>query len=212
MNSADNMRLENKPLILIVDDILNNLQIIGNTLIDEGYEISMATGGAQALEMIETVLPDLILLDIMMPEMDGFEVCRKLKEDETTREIPVIFLTAKNETEDIIKGFEVGGIDYIVKPFNSAELLARVNTYLELKRSKELFNQINIKLRRLNEEKKQASLKLKEPADQLLTLLSDLGTNLDDFSRDDILNKINMARKFAHEINQQLDISVNAEN
>jgi DNA-binding response OmpR family regulator len=180
MVNKETSGFEDKPLVLIVDDILNNLQIIGNTLIDEGYEISMATNGTQALAMVDTVLPDLILLDVMMPDMDGFEVCRILKENEITKDIPVIFLTAKNETEDIVKGFEAGGIDYIVKPFNSSELLARVNTYVELKRSKELFNQINIKLRRLHEEKTKNSEEIKIPALNLVAILKDIQTSNSD--------------------------------
>ncbi len=121
--------------ILIVDDVPINLQVLVNILREKSYKISVATSGEKALEMVERFLPDLILLDVMMPEMDGFEVCQKLKEDEKTRDIPVIFLTAKTEKEDIIKGFGLGAVDYVTKPFNKAELLARVDTHLLLRRS-----------------------------------------------------------------------------
>jgi two-component system, sensor histidine kinase and response regulator len=198
MINKETYGFEDKPLILIVDDILNNLQIIGNTLIDEGYEISMATNGSQALAMVDTVLPDLILLDVMMPDMDGFEVCRTLKENDLAKDIPVIFLTAKNETEDIVKGFEAGGIDYIVKPFNSSELLARVNTYVELKRSKELFNQINIKLRRLNEEKMKNSEELKTPVINLMRILKDIHDSVPD--NNDLKERISQAINFSEKI------------
>src|SRR5512138_493522 len=124
--------------ILVVDDTPANIQVLAGTLKEKGYQISVATNGKQALEVVERVHPDLILLDVMMPEMDGFETCRRLKESNGSREIPVIFLTAKTETTDIVKGFELGAVDYVAKPFNTHELLARVNTHLtvdELRRS-----------------------------------------------------------------------------
>lgn len=126
--------VERKKLrILIVDDNLNNLQLLGKILTDNGYEVIVATSGAQALKNIEKKDPDLILLDIMMPDMDGFEVCKRLKANDITKHIPVIFITAKKETDDIVKGFEVGAIDYITKPFNTMELLVRVKTHIEMK-------------------------------------------------------------------------------
>jgi len=123
---------EEKPFILIVDDVPKNLQVLGSILREEGYFFTPATSGKQALKIIEKRLPDLILLDIMMPETDGYEVCRILKKNPATKDIPIIFLTAKTDTEDIIKGFELGGVDYIIKPFNPTELLARINTHLEI--------------------------------------------------------------------------------
>ncbi|UCH93048.1 MAG: response regulator, partial [Candidatus Aminicenantes bacterium] len=127
-----------KPLILIVDDVPKNLQLLATILKDENkYEVAAATSGAKALKTVEHVLPDLILLDVMMPEMDGFEVCRRLKASEATRDIPVVFLTAKAGIKDIVQGFLAGGVDYVTKPFNSTELLARVQTHIDLKRSRE---------------------------------------------------------------------------
>src|SRR5512139_484249 len=120
--------------ILVVDDTPANLQALAGTLKAKGYQISVATNGKQALEVVERVRPDLILLDVMMPEMDGFETCRRLKASEQWRQIPVIFLTAKTETADIVKGFELGAVDYVGKPFNAHELLARVNTHLTIAR------------------------------------------------------------------------------
>ncbi len=122
-----------KKSVLVVDDNLQNLQYLGNVLEENGFEPTLTRNGPQALEFLEHEKPDLILLDIMMPEMDGYEVCRILKEDVSVKEIPVIFITAKTETDDIVKGFEVGGVDYVTKPFNSAELLARVKTHIEVK-------------------------------------------------------------------------------
>ena len=118
--------------VLIVDDTLQNIQVLGTVLREQQYQINVAQNGLQALEMVAKVPPDLILLDVMMPEMDGFETCTRLKADEKTREIPIIFLTAKVETEDIVRGFELGAVDYVTKPFNSTELLARVKTHLTM--------------------------------------------------------------------------------
>ncbi len=121
-----------KPLILIVDDTPQNVQVLARTLEEENYELAVAMNGKDALAFVKREEPDLILLDVMMPEMDGYEVCRILKENEKTAGIPVIFLTAKRETDDIVKGFDAGGVDYIIKPFNGKELMARVNAHVEL--------------------------------------------------------------------------------
>jgi DNA-binding response OmpR family regulator len=123
--------------ILVVDDNHENLKVVGNFLKEKDYKIAMATDGKSALKILETTSIDLILLDIMMPEMDGFEVCRKLKENPSTKEIPVIFLTARTETEDIVRGFKMGGVDYITKPFNKEELFARVHNHIQLKLAKD---------------------------------------------------------------------------
>ncbi len=118
--------------ILIVDDTLKNIQVLGAILKREGYKLNVARDGLQALKATETVLPDLILLDVMMPELDGYETCKRMKASERLQDIPIIFLTAKTETDDVIKGFEVGGVDYVGKPFNSTELLARITTHLTI--------------------------------------------------------------------------------
>ena len=124
----------NKKLILLVDDIPKNLQLLGSFLSEElNAELSFAASGKEALDVVNHAMPDLILLDIMMPGMDGYEVCRILQSDDSTSLIPVIFLTAKVETEDIVKGFQTGAVDYITKPFNRHELIARVNTHLKIK-------------------------------------------------------------------------------
>lgn len=142
-----NSETEEKRLILIVDDVLQNLQVIGTALMDAGYEISMATNGHQCLEMLETIFPDLILLDVMMPEMNGFEVCKRIKSNDVLKEIPIIFLTAKTETKDILEAFESGGSDYVTKPFNQAELLARVKTHISLRKSKDMLLLVNNRLK-----------------------------------------------------------------
>ena len=116
-----NIKPENAQ-ILIVDDTLKNIQVLGTILKQKGYKICVAQSGLKALETAEKLLPDLILLDIMMPEMDGFEVCKRLKASEATSHIPVIFLSARDSGEDIVNGFQLGAVDYICKPFNSDEL------------------------------------------------------------------------------------------
>ncbi|MBF0345354.1 MAG: response regulator [Nitrospirae bacterium] len=123
--------------VLIVDDIFDNIQVLGNILNKRGLDVSFATSGQQAIDIVSYDKIDLILLDIAMPVMDGYEVCSILKSNPKTSSIPVIFLTAKTQSEEIVKGFTVGGVDYIVKPINTAELLARVNTHLEIKKARE---------------------------------------------------------------------------
>ncbi|MBF0451197.1 MAG: diguanylate cyclase [Candidatus Magnetomorum sp.] len=125
-------------LILIVDDLPQNLQVLGSILRKSKYQIAVATNGQQAIDVLKNISPDLILLDVMMPGIDGHEVCRRLKEQDSTRDISIIFLTAKSETDDIVKGFELGAVDYITKPFNATELLARVKTHVELKKNRDV--------------------------------------------------------------------------
>jgi CheY-like chemotaxis protein/two-component sensor histidine kinase len=126
-----------KATILIVDDNPNNVQLLKAVMTMRGFDVLVAKNGLQALETVNNELPDLILLDIMMPEMDGFEACQKLKESPETKNIPIIFLTAKSHIDDIMKGFELGAVDYITKPFSSNELVARVEIHLKLKFSQE---------------------------------------------------------------------------
>jgi len=142
-----------KARILLVDDDSVNIHVLNTILQKEGYEIFNATNGEQAIEIALSQLPDLIILDIMMPGMDGLQVCEILKENKNTENIPVILLTVKAEPEDKIDGFKYGGVDYISKPFDQGELLARVRNHLELKFAKDLILEQNEKLKRLNEEK-----------------------------------------------------------
>jgi two-component system, sensor histidine kinase and response regulator len=127
--------------ILIVDDVPKNIQLLGSILKEENYEIEFATSGKGALEWLDSKKFDLILLDIMMPEMDGFEVCKKIKENPANREVAVIFLTAKADFQSIIQGFEAGAVDYITKPYNRKELMMRVRTHLTLQWQRKLLEQ-----------------------------------------------------------------------
>ncbi|MCP4608976.1 MAG: response regulator, partial [Planctomycetes bacterium] len=118
--------------ILVVDDVPANLHLLVGILTKQGYTVRPASSGRMALLAAQAEAPDLILLDIMMPEMDGYEVCEQLKADERTRDIPVIFISAMSEVLDKIKAFSAGGVDYITKPFHKKEVLARVNTHLTI--------------------------------------------------------------------------------
>lgn len=131
-----------KDFILVVDDEPRNLQLLGNLLREEGYETAFATNGSQALRSATQRRPDLILLDVMMPEMDGYEVCTQIKADRQTSDVPIIFLTAKVERESVVRGFQTGAVDYVTKPCNSEELLARVRTHLELKHARDQLNDL----------------------------------------------------------------------
>ncbi len=134
---------EPRSKILVVDDVPANIKIISAILKHE-HDIIVATNGMTALEIARLELPDLILLDVMMPNMDGFEVCARLKSDIRTNDIPVIFISAMNEVEDEARGLEAGGLDYITKPVNPAIVRARVRIHLELKRQRDLLERISM--------------------------------------------------------------------
>lgn len=125
-------------LVLIVDDTPENLQILGQCLRQNKYAVAFAMSGMDALKFLDKgILPELILLDVTMPQMDGFETCVEIKRRSNTKEIPIIFLTARAESEDLVKGFDAGGVDYVTKPFKAVELLARIKTHIQLKKSRE---------------------------------------------------------------------------
>jgi signal transduction histidine kinase len=123
------------PSILVVDDTVANLELIASMLGEQGFEVRPVTNGRLALQAVEHAPPDLILLDVNMPEMDGYAVCRALKQKAAARDVPVIFLTALNETSDKVKAFEAGGVDYVTKPFQFEEVLARVRAHVGLRRA-----------------------------------------------------------------------------
>ncbi|MDF1812616.1 MAG: hybrid sensor histidine kinase/response regulator [Verrucomicrobiales bacterium] len=123
--------------ILIVDDLEKNIQVAGATLTAFNYEIMVASNGEKAIERVSARKPDLILLDILMPGLDGFEVCAALKNNRETRDIPIIFLSANDDKNIVVRALESGGVDFITKPFNKAELIARVRTHMELKQARD---------------------------------------------------------------------------
>lgn len=131
--TVDKNEIEGGREVLVVDDTPASLQLLTHILTDKGYLVRPASGGMLALRSVAARIPDLILLDVKMPEMDGFEVCRRLKQDERTRSIPVLFISAYGETADKVRGFEAGGVDYITKPFEPEEVAARVRIQLEMR-------------------------------------------------------------------------------
>ena len=135
-------RNNKKPLVLIVDDTPANLQLLADMLVQKEYDVRVAPSGELALFIIQKSLPDLILLDIAMPQMDGFEVCRRLKANQHWKSIPVIFISALAEEQDKLRSFAAGGVDYITKPFQSAEVEARVQTHIKLYRYQQHLEQL----------------------------------------------------------------------
>src|SRR5512139_217955 len=153
--------------LLLVDDDLSALQTMEAFLVREGYEARCALDGHTALMFAREDPPELILLDIRLPDMDGFEVCRRLKEDQGTRDIPVIFISGLGEVVDKVKGFAVGGVDYITKPFQGEEMLARVEVHLTLRRLQKKVEAQNTQLQQGIAERKRAEEALQRAHDEL---------------------------------------------
>lgn len=156
--------------ILIVDDVPKNIQVAASILREEGYQMAFAPNGETALSQTRKIRFDLILLDIMMPEMDGYEVCGQIRQNSINQDVPIIFLSAKNDSESIIKGFEQGAMDYVAKPFNGAELLARVKTHLELFRSRKELKRTNEQLQTEINERIKAEEELKRSREEYYQL------------------------------------------
>lgn len=160
--------------ILIVDDNPKNLQVLGNLLVKKQYNVEYALSGNEALEWVKSEQFDLILLDIMMPGMDGYEVCETIRKDKQYKDIPIIFLTAKTDKESVIKGFELNAQDYVSKPFDTAELLARINTHLELKNSRDKLKDVNRWLEQRVDEKTRALQESNKKLEEALKELQNL--------------------------------------
>src|SRR5688572_10779601 len=208
--------------ILVVDDTLENLRLLAGMLNGQGYEVRPVNGGKQALQAIERDPPDLILLDINMPEMDGYEVCRRLRQLEGARDIPVIFLTALTETDCRVNAFNVGGVDYITKPFQLDEVYARIRTHLRLRRLQAELEERN---RTLEEsyERLRALEKLRDdlihmvvhdmrsPLSNILIMLEMLASDLSDEASERVRRDLATARTSTRELvemaRQLLDIN-----
>lgn len=141
-----------KPLILIIDDNSDSLNYLCDIFYD--YRKSITTSGLEGIQLANNIKPDLILLDVVMPEINGFEVCKIIKENPDNKDIPIIFLTGKSQVDDVVKGFQIGAIDYITKPFESEELIMRVKNNLELKFSRDIIKEQNEKMKELNDDLK----------------------------------------------------------
>jgi signal transduction histidine kinase len=179
-----------KANILVVDDTVANLRLLVNLLVERGYKVRPASNGIMALSAARTEPPDLILLDILMPNMDGYEVCKQLKADQLTHEIPVIFISAVSEVLDKVKAFAMGGVDYITKPFQVEEVLARVETHLVIRN-------LQRSLKEKNEQLEITLQQLRTTQNQLL-----------EFEKMAALG--NLVAGVAHEINTPIGISVTA--
>ena len=189
--------------ILIVDDMPENIQVLSAILYRENINISIAQNGKEAMAIVARRQPDLILLDIMMPEIDGYEVCVCLKQHADTKDIPIIFLTGRAEPEDVIKGFEVGAVDSITKPFHQTELLSRVFTHLELKRARDIITAQNQQLAEQNKTLQELNATkdkffsiiahdLRNPFNTLINLSTLLKENLREYTPDELERWINV--------------------
>ncbi len=180
--------------LLIVDDSISNLNIIGNVLKSSNYKITIALDGTQALNILDQMPIDLILLDIMMPGMDGYEVCRRIKKNAATKDIPVIFMSALSDTRDIVEGFRCGGIDYITKPFKTEEIKVRVETHLKVRKQ-------NQELKKLNADKDLfisiLAHDIKNPINYLTGFSELLLTNLRRYSIEEIESKLSSILGFS---------------
>lgn len=156
-----------KGMILLVDDNPKNLLVLEEILTENGYKVHSASDGSLALKSMQALLPDLILLDIKMPNMDGYEVCRQLKADERTRKVPVIFISALDDLSNKVNAFQVGGVDYIPKPFQIQEVLARVKTHLALRDMQKKLEKQNIRLEQEIAERKKAEAALQKAHNEL---------------------------------------------
>ncbi len=204
--------------ILIVDDLPTFIQLASGILKTAGYNVFFATSGEAALKRIEQIHIDLILLDVLMPEMDGYEVCRRIRQHPIHHDIPILFLTAQTEVEDIVHGFEAGGQDYINKPFNSSELLSRVENHLWLKHSvdqlkDEIENrkQIQAELETANRSKDKlfsiVAHDLNNPFTTLMWSIDLLKSSLDNISPEDLnffVDQLHISINRIYELNKNL--------
>ncbi len=207
-----------KPLVLVVDDMPRNLQILSTLLDNEGFDITFANNGKQAIEVAQSAEPDLILLDVMMPEMNGFEACRIMKSMDATKDIPIIFITGRSNTEDIVEGFKSGAVDYVTKPFNTVEMVSRIRTHLELKFSKDIVIASNKKLEEYRNELEQVirskdkffsiiAHDLRGPFSGFIGLTSMLMEDFEELGKEDIVQisgSLNSSAKHLYELLENL--------
>ena len=195
--------------ILVVDDIIENIQLLVNLFIKQGYNVLPATNGKQALALAFAKKPDLILLDVQMPEMDGFEVCMQLKANEVTKDIPIIFITARSAPEDIIHGLSFGAVDYITKPINTEEVSIKVKNHLELKRSHDVINLQNEKLAELNATKDKffsiIAHDLKSPISNFIGVTKVLVDHFDDLTGDETVEFLTLLNDSASRLYSLLE-------
>jgi two-component system sensor histidine kinase/response regulator len=199
--------------LLVVDDNIQNLQVVGLMLKKDEYKVAFAKSASEALQIIQSELPLLILLDVMMPDMDGYEFCMVLKQNSETAEIPIIFLTAKSEITDLVKGFECGGVDYVTKPFNEAELKARVNTHIALRKVQKALSLQAIELQKLNNTKNQIfsiiSHDLRTPLASMNMLLNNMVDKMDQMTPEALFHNLILMEALTSETYQMMDNLLN---
>jgi PAS domain S-box-containing protein len=161
------MSVPTQATILIVDDTPANLGVLFDFLAEAGFKVLIAQGGKSALQKVEHTAPDLILLDIVMPDIDGFETCQRLKAKDATKDIPIIFMTALSETVDKVKGLQLGAVDYITKPLQHEEVLARITLHLDLRSLNRQLQEKNLQLEQQIQERIQAEEALRQQEAQL---------------------------------------------
>jgi len=179
--------------ILIVDDTLKNIQVIGTILREKGYLISVASSGKQAIEVLNKIIPDLVLLDILMPDMNGFETCTLIKQNPLAKDIPVIFLSALTDTADKIQGFSVGAVDYVTKPIQSDELLARISAHLTISKLNKELQQIN---NQLEEKVIQRTSELEKTQSYLFNIINSMPSILIGVNTDGMITHWNRAAEY----------------
>lgn len=210
--------MNDTPLILIVDDNPTNLSVLFEYLEESGYEIAVAQSGEEALQQLEHVQPDLILLDVMLPGMDGFDACQHLKENPETAKIPIVFMTALANDIDKVKGFLAGGVDYITKPLHHEEVLVRINSHLQIQRLQRELTQHRQRLnaqntllaqkdeliRELQTSQEKLCLcmseKLQQPLDALMGYARLIDDNIEEYGRDEIRNTVRRLRHTAEKL------------
>ena len=185
--------------ILVVDDVVDNIQVAMNVLKEDNYNLTFALNGEEAIELINANCYDLILLDIMMPGLDGYDVCKVIKLNPEKKDIPIIFLTAKTDIESISKAFKLGAVDYITKPFNADELLARTRNHVELYKSRQLLAQNNLSLKIKHQvETARLLTELEKTQREIIYILAELTEAVSDETGQHIKRVANISRLLAH--------------
>lgn len=185
--------------ILVVDDVVENIQVVMNILREDSYDFSFAKSGKEALELLKKDRFDLVLLDIMMPGIDGYDVCAQMKKDPILTETPVIFLTAKTDIDSVAKAFKVGGVDYLTKPFHAEELLARVKTHIELHKAKQILKQNNLTLQtKMNMEITRILTELEDSQKEMIFILTELIESVSDETGRHIRRVAEYSKLLAH--------------
>jgi signal transduction histidine kinase len=199
----------NIPSILVVDDRKLNIEVIYDILEGTEYKLLSATNGKDAIDIINKEELDLVLLDLIMPDMDGFEVCRIIKSDQKNEDLPIIFITARTDIDSISKAFAVGGIDYITKPFNHEELLIRVDNHLELQRKNDIIKQKNRSLKELNKTKDKffsiIAHDLRNPFNNIFQMVTMMNSQYSEMSEEDLARSVELLYQSAKQGNELLE-------